>query len=120
LRERSLQTNEVSRGVLWLIPAILMTCRTANLPITLIDLGCSAGLNLVGDTETWRWKVFDGPERTLNAADGNTPLVTMWLDYGVESEAERTMPPGEQPKLNVVKRVGYDLNPPNITDPVDV
>ncbi len=120
LRERNLQTNEVSRGVLWLIPAILLTCRTANLPITLVDLGCSAGLNLVSDTQPWRWKVIDGPDRTLNVSDGSTPLMTMWLDFGVESEAERTMQPGEQPKLNVAKRIGYDLNPPNTSDPADV
>jgi hypothetical protein len=30
------------------------------------------------------------------------------------------MPSGEQPRLNVVKRIGYDLNPPNTTDPADV
>jgi hypothetical protein len=53
LRERYVQTNETSRAVVWLWPATLLGSR----PFTLVDCGCSAGLNLVADQLPSLWNV---------------------------------------------------------------
>ncbi|MFO0585027.1 MAG: DUF2332 family protein [Anaeromyxobacter sp.] len=49
LRRRGVQTNETSRAVAWLWPARLLELGTAARPLALVDLGASAGLNLVAD-----------------------------------------------------------------------
>jgi hypothetical protein len=49
LATRRVQTNETSRAVAWLWPAALAGCADARRPLTLFDVGCSAGLNLAGD-----------------------------------------------------------------------
>ncbi len=46
---RSVQTNETSRAVAWLWPAYLLGANQKARPLALIDLGASAGLNLVAD-----------------------------------------------------------------------
>src|SRR4029453_9011791 len=46
---RSVQTNETSRAVAWLWPAHLLGADGGGRPLALVDLGASAGLNLVGD-----------------------------------------------------------------------
>jgi hypothetical protein len=52
-----IQTNETARGVLWLVPAALLQIEAAHL----VELGASAGLNLLADHRgfTLRWP--DGP-----------------------------------------------------------
>jgi hypothetical protein len=62
MRKRFVQTNEVSRAIAWRLP---LTCvapaivsheaRHAPRPIALIDLGCSAALNLVADALDLAW-----------------------------------------------------------------
>jgi hypothetical protein len=60
LRRRSVQTNETSRAVAWLWPAHLVgagaeTSGVAR-PIALVDVGASAGLNLLADRLPAIWK----------------------------------------------------------------
>lgn len=52
LRARRVQTNEVSRAVAWRWPAGLVA---AGRPVAIVDVGCSAGLNLVADALPARW-----------------------------------------------------------------
>src|SRR5580704_11306840 len=49
LATRRVQTNETSRAVAWLWPALLAGCADGKRPLALFDVGCSAGLNLAGD-----------------------------------------------------------------------
>lgn len=84
LRTRSVQTNEVSRAVAWLWPCELLDLRE----VVLVDLGCSAGLNLVADSLDLSW-IEDGPA-------GPTPLVVR--------------------RPTVIRRVGYDLKPGDVHD----
>jgi hypothetical protein len=51
LATRRVQTNDVSRAVAWRWPAALAGKR----PIALVDVGCSAGLNLVADALAAPW-----------------------------------------------------------------
>jgi len=56
LRDRFVQTNEVSRCVAWRLA--LSTWPAAPSPrVHLVDLGCSAGLNLIGDRLGGEWIV---------------------------------------------------------------
>ena len=47
--QRAVQTNETSRAVAWLWPAHLLGADDGGRPLALVDLGASAGLNLIGD-----------------------------------------------------------------------
>jgi hypothetical protein len=55
LTTRAVQTNETSRAVAWLWPAGLLAAAGAPDAITIVDLGASAGLNLVGDELPMPW-----------------------------------------------------------------
>lgn len=55
LRSRYVQTNETSRGVAWLWPAA-----SIDGPIALVDLGASAGLNLIADSLERVWVDGEG------------------------------------------------------------
>jgi hypothetical protein len=58
---RRVQTNETSRALAWLWPAALAGCSNGGRPLLLIDVGCSAGLNLVGDRLGNAWTVGGAP-----------------------------------------------------------
>jgi hypothetical protein len=55
LRERAIQTNETTRAVAWLWPAHLLFSAGERRAIALVDLGTSAGLNLVADDLPALW-----------------------------------------------------------------
>ncbi len=55
------QTNQVSRAVAWLWPALLAEQASGAPPeLALVDLGCSAGLNLVADALDLTWTDPEG------------------------------------------------------------
>jgi hypothetical protein len=60
LATRSVQTNETSRAVAWLWPAHLLGADDGRRPVALIDVGASAGLNLVADRLPAPWTQPDG------------------------------------------------------------
>ncbi len=115
LRNGRVQTNEVSRGAGWLLPASVLTAWAGgDLPITLVDLGCSAGLNLVADRQTWAWNASDG-DRTLGSGD---PLIQQRLDFGkAEPEVREALPVGPIARPHIVARHGFDTHPLDPTDP---
>jgi hypothetical protein len=90
LATRRVQTNETSRAVAWLWPAALAGCSGGARPLALADLGCSAGLNLVGDALPAMWTDADG---------GALPVVTRPL---------------------LVARLGLDANPLDVRRADDV
>ena len=55
IHERYVQTNETSRAVAWLWPALLAGCSDRARPLALVELGCAAGLNLVADGMPAPW-----------------------------------------------------------------
>jgi hypothetical protein len=59
LTRRSVQTNEVSRAVAWMWPAALLA--PPGMPLGLVDLGASAGLNLVADALDLGWTAAGAP-----------------------------------------------------------
>ncbi len=57
LRTRFVQTNEVTRAVAW---RLALPPAWQSEPLVLVDLGCSAGLNLVADRLELGWRTPDG------------------------------------------------------------
>jgi hypothetical protein len=55
LGSRFVQTNETSRAVTWLWPAFLAGCDRGARALALLDVGASAGLNLVADSLPAPW-----------------------------------------------------------------
>jgi hypothetical protein len=55
LGSRRVQTNETSRALAWMWPAALGRCSDGMRPLVLVDVGCSAGLNLVADALPAVW-----------------------------------------------------------------
>lgn len=81
LRDRAVQTNETTRAVTWLWPAHLLSSVGERRSIALVDLGTSAGLNLVGDD-----------------------LPALWVN-------EHGVPIPLDPRPPVAQRLGLDLAP---------
>jgi hypothetical protein len=99
--EQNVQTNEVQRCY-GLLPAFLTLAREAGRPLDLIELGPSAGLNLLWD----RYRYVYG-EETWGAADA--PLA---LEGGLRA----SLPTGLLDVAPVVRsRIGIDLSPVDVT-----
>jgi len=67
---RLVQTNEVSRCA-YLLPAFGLIAETARLPLALVEVGASAGLNLLWDRYGYRYR-HQG--RVQAAGDVNSPV----------------------------------------------
>ncbi len=100
-----LQTNEVGR-IAALLPGVLRAAGH-GLPLRLLELGTSAGLNLRLDR--YRVRYANGPSWG--------PTGGPVLDSRAEGRAPRTLGP---PTFAVAERRGVDLNPLDPTDPDDV
>jgi hypothetical protein len=97
--EQPPQTNEVARAAM-LLPGFLTIAARADLPLALLELGASAGLNLHGDA--YRYRLGDA-------------------DWGPEDSPLRLAPewhgrPPPLPDLRIVSRAGCDATP---LDPAD-
>ena len=76
LREATVQTNEVARGLCWLLPA----CLPGWPALHLVELGASAGLNLVAD---WRaFRLVDAAGRPLTRAVQCAPGAAIDIEFG--------------------------------------
>lgn len=101
---RRVQTNEVGRSVI-LLPAFEYVARAVDhVPLALIEIGASAGLNLYWDQYRYEYEGYgvygkpDSPVHIESAVRGD-----------VEPPLPNTLP-------DVVHRVGVDLNPLDVTD----
>ena len=59
VRDRHVQTNDVSRGIAWIWPAALAAAADPDRAIDLHDIGASAGLNLIADSIGGSWRRTD-------------------------------------------------------------
>jgi hypothetical protein len=60
IAERHVQTNDTLRSVIWRWPAWLAGCDARARPVCLVDLGASAGLNLVAERLPAVWTDGEG------------------------------------------------------------
>jgi hypothetical protein len=105
---RVTNTNEVGRCA-FLHAGFRVLARHVDAPVHFIEIGPSAGLNLIWDKYGVRYN-RDG--RTIGAISPTSPLV---LDC--ELRGEGTPPLGPAPVI--ASRVGLELNPVNLADPND-
>jgi hypothetical protein len=101
VRDRSIQTNEPQRS--WaLLPFFLTIARFADKPLDLVELGPSAGLNLVWDR--YRYRYVGG-----NWGPADSPLE-------LDGEERRSVP-GDLFGVEVAvgRRLGIDLSPVDAT-----
>jgi hypothetical protein len=101
VREQGVQTNETQRCVA-LVPAFLTLARETGLPLDLVELGPSAGLNLVFDRYGYRYAqgTFGDPSARLTfTATERGPVPAALLGTPVE----------------ISRRRGIDLAPIDVT-----
>ena len=93
------QTNEVARSAI-LYPGLMQIAAETGLPLSLYEIGCSAGLNLIPDRYTYRLA-------GLKAGQACSPVVLApdWLG---------ATPGGPDP--DIVSRRGCDRNVLDVTD----
>ncbi len=103
LNTRTVQTNEVGRSAL-LGPAL--TFAAGGETVQLIDVGCSAGLNMLCDQYRLDYGAYGatGPQ--------DSPV---YIECAVTGGA----PPVPPSLPTITGRVGLDLDPPDLTDPED-
>ena len=96
--DRPPQTNEVARAAAFMAGLLVVADRT-NLPITLHELGCSAGLNLMLDRFVYRLG-----ELSCGAPQSPVRLAPGW-----------TGPPPPTAEVRIQRRRGVDLTPLDVT-----
>lgn len=108
VRTRNTQTNVVRRCAC-LLPAFSIIAAEADAPLTLLDLGASAGLNLNFDRYAYRYERAGRLERRWG-----TPNAAVQLECDLRG-------PGALPdfpeQFEIAARIGIDLNPINLNDP---
>jgi hypothetical protein len=102
------QTNEVGRCAL-LLPAFQVVASMAALPLAIIEVGCSAGLNLRFDDYRYHYK----------SAAGTVVAGRAGSDVAIDCRLVGEIPPLLETTPSVVSRVGLELNPVDVTDSSD-
>jgi hypothetical protein len=100
---RTVQTNEVRRCVA-LVPSFATVARQVGEPLALLEIGPSAGLNLLFD----RYRYDYGDQGMTGPAHSPLTLTT---------EVRGGEPPVPDPLPAVAWRRGIDLHPVDLTDP---
>ena len=104
----SVQTNEVGRCAV-LVPAFdLVAAQAKRQPLTMIEIGSSAGLTLLWDRYHYRYG------EGLECGDPNSPVKIRCSPRG----EVRPPIPGQLPK--VASRSGIDLSPIDVSNPENV
>jgi hypothetical protein len=107
LGTRRVQTNEVGRCA-YLFPAFVTVAREAgDAPLALVEIGCSAGLNLMWDRYGYRYG--DG----ASYGDPRSPVQLACELHGADR------PPLTRRAPRVGLAVGVDLAVPDVDDPDD-
>ena len=112
---RSTQTNEIGRSaVLWPVLQSLVE-RAGRRRIALLDVGCSAGLNL--GVDRWRYRYVDDATGATIAAtppsrDPRAPEIACRVLAGAS--------PGSVAEPEIVLRLGVDLKPIDVGDAREV
>ncbi|MFC4405898.1 DUF2332 domain-containing protein [Haloarchaeobius iranensis] len=107
---RRTQTNAVGRTSV-LYPAFARVAERVDGPVALVEVGASAGLNLLFDRYSYQYRLPDGGARTVGVDDAS---VTVSADLRAGDPPLPADPPA------VATRVGIDLNPLDATDDEDL
>ena len=124
LATRLVQTNHVQRSLVTRLGLALLRSATAE-PVCVVEVGCSAGLNLRADRYAFSvgdstFSVRDSTVGAVGPASGGrrTPRDGSRVHIRVDVPDGRLLP--DLDRLPVVADVvGVDLDPPDLTDPED-
>jgi hypothetical protein len=100
IRRANVQTNETGRGIAWLLPLACVGWPAVHL----VELGASAGLNLVAERRGYRLVDPAAPERVLLALGEGPAQFTMTSTGGLELPAVACCP-------RLLSRTGGDIHP---------
>lgn len=109
IKTATVQTNETGRGLCWLLP-ILAPGWSA---IHLVDLGASAGLNLVADQRHYQLRSTPEGRDLLALGSGEPP------QFVVASQGNFFPPAGQQRLPTLRSRIGCDCAPFPLTTECD-
>jgi hypothetical protein len=105
LSTRHIQTNDCGRSAL-IGPGLTWVASRLSAPLALVDVGASAGLNLLCD----RYRIDYGPHGVTGPADSPVEIAC---------EVRAGHPPIADLLPALVARVGIDRSPIDLTDPSD-
>lgn len=109
LQTRFVQTNEVRRCT-GLLPAFNLVFEDGgSKPLALIEIGCSAGLNLLFDKWSYLYTFKDGTMVFL----GDQEQETIVLECDIKSDTTAEIIPAAMPVVQ--KRIGLDLHPVDLS-----
>lgn len=100
IQRANVQTNETGRGLAWLLPVACLGWPAVHL----VELGASAGLNLVAERRTYRVADAADPARTLLQLGEGKPQFT-----ALAAGAAEIPPPACCPRI--LSRTGGDVVP---------
>jgi hypothetical protein len=105
---RTIQTNEVGRSAV-LVPVLDAVHRRVGRPLALVEIGPSAGLNLLLDRFGYR---YDLPDGAVHVAGDRTSPVQLTCEVRGDLR-----PPLDAAPPPIATREGIDLRPVDVTDP---
>jgi hypothetical protein len=108
ISRRTVQTNEVRRCATFLPALFLVADRTGRRPFHFVDVGCSAGLNLLWDRYYYRYS---------NGVSCGDESSTLHLTCDVRGD---TSPPLRKELPEAASRVGIEIEPVDVTGPDNV
>ena len=111
IASRTTQTNETGRtaGL-----ALALAGLDSSQPVALIDIGCSAGLNLLVDRFRFEYQTSSGVSHHIGCADAKVAIVC-------RLEGSRLPPPALYAAVppKIAGRIGLDLAPLNVSRDID-
>ncbi|MCL4870033.1 MAG: DUF2332 family protein [Anaerolineae bacterium] len=112
LQTNTVQTNETGRGLAWLWPL----GHTGWSQLNLVDLGASAGLNLVADRRAYRFTDEATGEVLADVGQGQpVQFITHLLNR--HDLPPHSFPAADQPMPHILSRTGCDLHPFGLDSP---
>lgn len=111
IQSAAVQTNETGRGVAWLLPLLY----TGWEAVHLIDLGASAGLNLMAEARNYRLVFSDqlavNSEQFIDIGRGNP------VQFLMQSQGHFHQPPATNHLPRILSRTASDFSPFELTTP---
>ena len=101
IQTASVQTNETCRGLCWLLPLLYTPWQKVHL----VDLGASAGLNLLADKRSYMLVDGDSTKEIASLGQGSS------AQFAVKCSGPLTPPTRTTEEVEVVSRIGCDKVP---------
>jgi len=105
IRRANVQTNETGRGLAWLLPVAALGWPAVHL----VELGASAGLNLVAEQRRYRLTIAEVPEQTLRLGGAESSQFEVSVVGGPDLSSLQDLTGLNPP--TILSRTGGDSHP---------